>query len=61
MLIDKAPERLGRETVGYPNRMAAPRAKDLDDILGIALTNLKPDGVGPERHYPVGVLGNDMG
>ena len=41
--------------------MAAPRGKDLDDILGIARTHLKPDGVGLERHNPVGVLGNDMG
>ena len=41
--------------------MAAPRAKDLDDILGNALTNLKPDEVGPERHCPVGVRGNGMG
>jgi hypothetical protein len=41
--------------------MASPRAKDLDDILGNALTILKPVGVGPERHCAVGMLGNDMG
>ena len=41
--------------------MAARRAKDLDDILGSALTNLKPDDVGPERPYPVLQLGNDTG
>ena len=41
--------------------MAAPRAKDLDDILGNALTNLKLDQIGPERLCPLGVLGNDTG
>ena len=43
-----------------PNRMAARRAKDLDDILGNALTDLKLDDVGPGRHRAASVLGNDM-